>query len=198
MKPLILSLVAVLLFSCNPWKYAAEYDHKVDFNSYKTFGLLNWDRHNDDIVSPQAKEYILMAIKEELEARGYVYQKTGAEMLVSIFAIVQEETNYSAYSNHYAGYSGYGSIGVGVSVGSQGTGVGVAGYGMGPAYPYTVYKNDYEVGTLIIDLLDDSKKQIIWQGVASGRLSNEEATENSVKNKMSRLFGTLPVKKVKK
>ena len=61
-------------------------------------------------------------------------------------------------ADHYAGYSGYGYVGVGVGVGTGGAGVGVVGTGIGPMYPYTVYSNDYEVGTLVIDLLDHSKK----------------------------------------
>ena len=197
MKKFILPLVLIFLYSCNPWKFVAEYDHEVDFSTYKTFGLLNWDPHNDEVMSPQTKKYILTSIKNELEARGYVYQETNADLQVSVFAIVQEETNYAAYTNHYAGYSGYGAVGVGVGVGSGGAGVGVVGYGM-QAYPYTVYKNDYDVGTLVIDLLDHSKKQIIWQGVATGRLNNEAAAEGSVNRDIGRLFAKMPVKKVKK
>lgn len=198
MKTLLYVSVFLLLVSCNPWKYVAEYDKNVDFNTYKTFGLLNWDPHNDKIVSPQSKEYILMAIKNELEARGYVYQENDADLQVSVFAIVQEETNYAAYSDHYAAYSGYGYLAVGVAAGSGGAGVGVVGSSLGPMYPYTVYSNDYEVGTLVIDLLDHSKKQIVWQGVASGRLGREAASEDEVNRKMSLLFKEMPVKKVKK
>ncbi|MEE4260653.1 MAG: DUF4136 domain-containing protein [Bacteroidales bacterium] len=197
MRTIIISLIFLTLYSCNPWKYAAEYDPNVDFDTYKTFGLLNWDPQNDKVVSPQSKEYILMAIKNELEARGYAYQKTDADLQVSVFAIVQEETNYAAYADHYAGYTGYGSVGVGVGVGSGGAGVGVVGYGVTP-YPYTIYANDYEVGTLVIDLLDHSKKQIVWQGVASGRLGHEEATKDGIDGKMGVLFKKMPVKKVKK
>ncbi len=197
MKKIILPLVLIFLYSCNPWKFIAEYDHEVDFNTYKTFGLLNWDPHNDEVMIPQTKKYILTSIKDELEARGYIYQETDADLQVSVFAIVQEETNYAAYTNHFAGYSGYGAVGVGVGVGSGGAGVGVVGYGL-HTYPYTIYKNDYNAGTLVIDLLDHSKKQIIWQGVASGRLSNEAASEGSVKKDIGRLFSKMPVKKVKK
>jgi len=198
MKSSIYVLALILLVSCNPWKFVSEYDREVDFDTYKTFGLLNWDPHNDKIISSQNKEYLLLAIKNEMEARGYVYQENDADLQVSIFAIVQEETNYAAYSNHYAGYSGYGYVGVGASVGSGGAGVGVVGYGLGPMYPYTVYSNDYEVGTLVIDLLDHTKKQIVWQGVASGRLGHDEATKDGVDRKISLLFKKMPVKKVKK
>jgi len=198
MKKFILPLILIFLYSCNPWKFIAEYDHEADFSTYKTFGLLNWDPHNDELVSPESKKTILMAIKYELEARGYVYQETDADLQVSVFAIIQEKTNYAAYSDHYAGYSGYGAIGVGVGVGSGGVGVGVSEYGMGNMFPYTVYKNDYDAGTLVVDLLDHSKKQIVWQGVATGRLDHEQAPEGSIKKDIGRLFAKMPVKKVKK
>lgn len=44
-----------------------EYDHEADFSLYKTFGLLNWEKHNDDLADSETKQYILIAIKDELE-----------------------------------------------------------------------------------------------------------------------------------
>lgn len=198
MKKFILPLMIVLfLSSCNPWKFVGEYDHNVDFAQYKTFGLLNWDPTNDKVVRPETKKYILMAIKDQLEQRGYTYQENGADLMVSVFVLVQEETSYSAYANHYAGYTGYGSVAVGVGVGSGGAGVAAFGYGM-PNYPYTVVNHDYNVGTMIVDLLDSSKKRQVWQGVASGRLASEQVSEKSVNKDMGRLFAKFPVAKVKR
>jgi len=198
MKKFILPLMVILfLSSCNPWKFVGEYDHNVDFATFKTFGLLNWDVTNDKVVSPETKKYILMAIKSQLEERGYVYQEKDADLQVSVFVLIQEETSYSAYANHYAGYTGYGDVAVGVGVGSGGVGVGAVGYGM-PNYPYTVVNHDYNVGTVIVDLLDSAKKKRVWQGVASGRIANGTASESNVNKDMNRLFATLPVKKVKK
>lgn len=199
MKKIILPLLIIIILSaCNPWKFASKYNKEVDFTKYKTFGLLNWDSHNDELVSPQTKKYILSSIKDEMEKRGYVYQKDNADLQVSVYVIIQEETSYSAYSDHYAGYTGYGSVAVGVGVGTDGVGVGAVGYGNVGMYPFTAVKHDFDVGTLVVDLLDHSKKQIIWQGVASGRLANEQAKEKNVKRDISRLFQKLPVKIVKK
>lgn len=197
MKKIIFPLLIIFLASCNPWKYLGEYDHEVDFSSFKTFGLLNWEKYNDEQVSPETKKYILMAIKGELESRGYVYQEKDADLQVSVFIIINEETSYSAYTNHYAGYAGYGSVAFGVGVGSGGTAVGAYGYGI-PTYPYTIVNHDYNVGAFVVDLLDHSKKKIVWQGLAKGRIAHEEGTESSVRKKVGRLFASLPVKKVKK
>ncbi len=200
MKKFIIPLLILFLTSCNPWKFLGDYDKEVNFSTYKTFGLLSWDPHNDKEVTPQTKNYILMAIKNELELRGYIYQKDNAELQISIFVIVTEATSYSAYANHYAGYSGgyYSSVSVGVGVGSGGTSVGVVGYGMPNMYPYTTVKHDYNVGTVVVDMWDISKNRIVWQGVATGRLGREAATESAVNRDVGRLFQTLPVKKVKK
>jgi hypothetical protein len=197
-KLIILPILFLFMSSCSSWKFAAEYDHNVDFSKYKTFGLLSWDPHNDKVMSPQTKKYILLSIKSQLEARGYIYQKNNADLQVSVFAVVVEETSYSAYTDHYAGYSGYGAIGIGVGVGSGGVGVGVAGYGSPSMYPYTAVTHDYNVGTVVVDLLDDSKKVIVWQGVASGRIDHNAATEAEVRDNINQLFKTLPVDKVKK
>ncbi len=200
MKKYILPLLIVLfLSSCNTWKFAGEYDHNVDFSSFKTFGLLNWERHNDDQVSEQTKNYILMSIKDELEARGYVYQEDNADLQVSVFIIISEETSYSAYASQMAGYGNYGSVGIGVGVGSGGANVGAVGYGMaGGLYPYSAVKHDYNVGTFVIDLLDPKLKRNVWQGLASGRLGNEAAKKSKVQKDVGRIFQTFPVKKVKK
>jgi hypothetical protein len=200
MKNIILPILVILfLSSCNTWKFVGEYDHEVDFSTYKTFGLLNWERHNDDQVSKQTKEYILMSIKNEMESRGYIYQENNADLQVSVFIIISEETSYSAYASQMAGYGGYGSVGVGVGVGSGGASVGVVGYGMaGGMYPYSAVKHDYNVGTFVVDLLDPKKKRNVWQGLASGRIGNEAAKESKVQSDVNRLFQTFPVEKLKK
>ena len=198
MKKIIFPLLIIFLASCNPWKYVGEYDHEVDFDSFKTFGLLNWERSNDEQVSPETKKYMLMAIKAELESRGYVYQEKDADLQASIFIIINEETSYSAYSDHLAGYSGYGGVAVGVGVGTGGAGVGVVGYGLYDMYPYTAVKHDYNVGAFVVDLLDHSTKKKVWQGLAKGRLSHEQANENSISSRVERLFGSFPVKKGRK
>ena len=197
-KILYLSVLSILILSsCNPWKFVSEHDKNVDFSKFKTFGLLSWDKHNDEIVRPETKQYILMSIKSELEKRGYVYKENNADLMVSIFAIVQEKTSYSAYSDHYAGYAGYGGVAVGIGVGSDGVSAGAYGYGM-PMYPYTAVSHDYTVGTLIIDILDGAKKKVVWQGVAQGRVSQNGVTKAQVNKDMMRLFGDFPVKKKKK
>lgn len=194
MKKFILPLFTLVLIfvlgACNPWKYVGEYDHKADFSSYKTFGLLNWEKSNDNEVDQEVKQYILLAIKKELEERGYTYQKGEADLMVSVYIIVNQETSYSAYLNQYAGYGGYAAVAVGTG------GVGVVGYGV-DTYPFSTVSHDYEEGAFVVDLLDRKEKKIVWQGLAKGRVGTEKPTQMKVEDRVNRLFYTMPVKKEK-
>ena len=194
----ILIVLAFVISSCNPWKFSGKYNKSIDFEKYKTFGLLNWNKENDKEIRPETKKYILMSIKDEMEKRGYVYKQNNADLQISIYVLVNQETSYSAYVDHYAGYSGYGGVAVGVGVGTGGTTVGAVGYGMPTLYPYTTVKHDYNVGSVIVDLLDHTKKQIVWQGLAQGRIAQGGVSEANIKRDVSRLFQSFPVKKKKK
>ncbi len=198
MKKLLILTIITSLFvsSCNPWKFVGKHDENVDFTEYKTFGLLNWDPHNDKVVRPETKEYILLSIKSQHESRGYTYQENNADLMVSIYVIVQEKTSYSAYADHYAGYAGYGGVAVGVGVGTSGVQAGAVGYGL-PTYPYTTVKHDYDVGTVVIDCLDHKKKRIVWQGLAQGRLAREAYTQKMIEKDVGKIFNSFPIKKQK-
>ncbi len=199
MKYILIPILVFSLMSCSSWKFLGEYDKEADFSTYKTFGLLNWNPANDKEISPETKKSLLSSIRDELESRGYTYKEHGADLQVSVFIIVNEETSFSAYSNHYSGYHGYGAVvGVGVSVGTGGAGAGVIGYGVPSPYPYTTANHNYHVGTLIIDLLDHHKKKQVWQGVASGKIGKEQASDKNIRRDIGRLFKSLPVEKIKK
>ncbi len=57
-------------------------------------------------------------------------------------------------------------------------GYGYYGYRYGLYNAWPMYDEDrtvtYKVGTLNIDIVDAEKKQLVWEGVAEGRVSEEE------------------------
>jgi hypothetical protein len=68
-------------------------------------------------------------------------------------------------------------------------------YGAWGGYPQDVYTTHYQQGTLAIDVVDASKQQLVWQGVAQARLTkdmmeNPEATIGSV---VADIFEKYPV-----
>ena len=51
---------------------------------------------------------------------------------------------------------------------------------------------------VIVDLLDHTRKQIVWQGLAQGRIAQGGVSEANIKRDVSRLFQSFPIKKKKK
>jgi len=193
MRLFIVSLLLIFLTSCTGVKVTNNWDKKVDFKEFKTYSLYPWDTHNDQIVNDYDKQTILMAIKVEMDGRGYKQVDKDGELVVSTFVIVENRTSYQAYTNHYGGYAGYGG-GWG-----YGMGMGYYGYGYGAYNTYTVYSTDYQQGTLLIDIFRLSDKRLIWQGVGTGEITTDmEKRDRKLPMTIGHIFRKYPVAKSKK
>jgi len=67
-------------------------------------------------------------------------------------------------------------------------------YGTWTGYPY-VETVDYKEGTLSVDLVDAKKKQLVWQGVAEGEVS-EQAQQNpgpAIDTVVAKIFSNFPL-----
>ncbi len=153
-------ILIIFLSSCSSLESTYDYDRSTDFSEFKTFSFYPWDYKHGFQINEYDKQTILRSIRENLEAKGYSFQKEGGDLAVSIFLTADGKTSYEAYTNHYGGWAGYGG-----GWGYHGFGY---GYGYGPAYSHTqVTQRNYVVGTLIIDVFSISDKKLIWQGIGS-------------------------------
>ncbi len=187
MKKLLIPFIILLLFSsCTGVKISNNRDKTVDFEEFKTYSFFSWDKQNDEVVNEYDKLTILGAIKNEMNKRGYKYVEEGGDLIISVFVIVQEETSYQAYNHHFGGGWNYGYAGY------YGYGWGV-GY-VGPAYNPTVVSTSYNKGTLIIDIFRHSDKVQIWQGIASGEVTdNLNKRDRRLPMTISQVFRRFPV-----
>lgn len=148
--------VALVASACSSVHVATDYDRKADFNTYKTFAFYKPGIDKAEI-SDLDKKRILRAIESSLEAKGFTKSKK-PDMLVSIFTKTRENVNI--YQNNY-GY-GYGY-----------------GWGWSPWYwgsGYNTVSRSTE-GTLYIDFIDSSKKELVWQGMGTAALSTDMDTK---------------------
>jgi hypothetical protein len=137
---------------------ASDYDKNADFNSYKTFAFFKTGIDKAEI-SDLDKRRILRGIEAELITKGFT-KSENPDILVSIFTKSREKI--SVYNNNWGPY-GY-------------------GWGWSPWY----WNNNSQVsssteGSLYIDLIDANKKELVWQGIGRGFISN------SMKNKDERI-----------
>jgi len=177
----LLSLVVVfLLSSCSSVKVVADYDATTDFSQYKTFAF--YKKGIDKVeISDLDKRRILKAIEADLLAKGFT-KSLEPDILVNIFTKAKTKVNVTSYNGGY-GYGGYGYGGYG----------GWYPWYYGPNYGTSV--SQYTEGTLFVDLIDNNKKELAWQGIGSGALDykgNVAKKEEKVKEFVTQIMAQYP------
>ena len=151
-KSILLLFSIVLLLSCNTIKVVTDYDTKADFKKYKTFAFYKTGIDKAEI-SDLDKKRILRAVELELKAQGFT-KSNNPDILVSFFTKSRRKVNINQNNN--------------------------LGYGFGWGWnPYwgginnNVNVSEFTEGTLFIDFIDKEKKELVWQGIGTGALKNQ-------------------------
>ncbi len=177
LQTISLSLLLVVIVSCSSVRVASDYDSKVDFSQYKTFAFFKSGIDKAEI-SDLDKRRILRAIESELMAKGFT-KSENPDMLVSIFTKSNQRVN--VYNNAW-GMGGWGGYGYGWGWNPYWGG---AGYG-------TSVSTSTE-GTLYIDIIDAEKKELVWQGMGTGYLTQgREKKEALIKEFASKVMEKYP------
>ena len=168
-KLLFLPIIALVITSCSSVRVTTDFDTKVDFNQYKTFAFYKTGI-DKATISDLDKKRIMRAIETELLAKGMT-KSAAPDVLVSLFTKSREriDINDNSHSGfYYPRYYGVNQLSV----------------------------SQYTEGTLFIDLLDAKKKELVWQGVGSGALSdsNVERKEAKIKEFVNKILAEYPPK----
>lgn len=168
-------MLVLLISACSSVRVATDYDKEVNFESYKTFAFFKTGIDKAEI-SDLDKRRILRAIESELLAKGYT-KSENPDMLISIFTKSQQRVD--VYNNAW-GVGGWGWWG---------------GFGPGWGWGWNnqpVVSTQSE-GTLFIDLIDMEKKELIWQGMGTGYISQKmEKKEQQIKEFVSKIMQKYP------
>jgi len=169
---------ALVLTSCSSVRVATDYDREANFDQYKTFAFFKPGIDKAEI-SDLDKRRILRAIETELLAKGYT-KSEDPDMLVSMFT--KSTQRVDVYNNAW----GWGSWGWG----------GYGGWGWGPGWGGNQVSTSTE-GMLYIDIIDNAKKELIWQGSGTGYLvtKNIEKKEARIKEFVQKTLMQFPPEK---
>jgi hypothetical protein len=130
----------------------------ANLQSYKTYAFpakLGTDRGE---VQTPLTGYFKEAVRREMEARGYQFAEGGdADLWVNFHVNAKDQTDIRSTPsmNYGVGYYGYRG---GMYGGWGGTDV------------ETVH---YKVGTANIDVVDARRRELVWEGVAEGKLTDK-------------------------
>jgi hypothetical protein len=169
---------ALAASGCAPrFKASTNSDPTANFGSYRTFGFakpLGTDRPN---YSSLLSQYLRDAATRELEARGYK-PSDQPDLIVNFNVQTKDKINTTSVPTGpaYGGYYGY-------RTGYYGTWGG-----------YQTQVTQYTQGTLTVDLVDASRKQLVWDGTVVGRVREEDRQnlQAVVNEVMTQIFAQYP------
>jgi Domain of unknown function (DUF4136) len=163
-KFLPMLLVAVALGGCATSSgpdTRIDYDKNVDFGVYRTYGFPKETGTDRGGYSTLVTSYFKSSISTALDARGYKYVAENPDLLVNFFMNTHERTESTP--EPFGGYYSY----------RRGL------YSPWPLYDDS-YVVTYKVGTINVDIVDAAKKQLVWEGIAEGRISDEQMANPKV------------------
>ena len=159
-------LVLVLgLSACTTFKVKTDHDPTADFSSFKTFAFGGPAEMNKGGIYDNSlmRKRIESAVVRELTSKGLrqVALDDPQDLLVHYWVNVQDKQRLES-----------GGTSVGVARGPYG------GYGWGAGYGGGVTTVEYKEGTLILDLIEATKKQLVWRATIVGTL--QDSTKDNV------------------
>ncbi len=167
---------ATLVSSCTSVSVDSDFDHDIDFSKYKTFA---WYDHSNSKYKPQHANQIVdarihRAIASELLGKGFTQTAPDtADLLITYFTSTEQKIDvyHSGYGYGYGYWGGY--------------------WGPYGGYP-TTSVSQYDVGTLVLDLIEREKNDLVWRGMIQKALSRSDSSEQKIKKHVARLLSGFP------
>lgn len=159
-----------------------DYDRAADFSKYRTYNFLSTTDGNPAEFQSIGQQMMQQAASREMEARGYT-KSDNPDLVINFKGKLEEKTDIQSTPAPYYGptwgYRGWG-----------GAPYGAYGYGGGTE----VTTRRYNVGTLVMDIIDREQRQAVFQGgledvVTSKMMQDRQGTIN---NAVAEIFAKYP------
>jgi hypothetical protein len=150
---MVLILAPVLVLA---QKTSSDFDKTANFASYHTYAM----KDGTPATDPLMDQRIVSALKTQLAAKGFTPSPT-PDVFVTYHVSVEKQKDISAYS----------------------MGGGPYGWGWGGGWGQTdVRVNEIPIGTLVIDMVDAKKNQMVWRGMGTKEIDPQAKAEKRDKN----------------
>jgi hypothetical protein len=139
-------------------KTSFDFDKTIDFSRYKSYAL----KDGTKVGQPLIDNRIVAAMEEQLKAKGLTRNDSAPDIVVVYHVAFDKQKDITTFSS--GGYGGY-------------------GYGWGGGWGTTdVRVNEILVGTLVIDIADSGKKEVVWRGMGVKEVDTQAKAEKRDKN----------------
>ena len=182
MRYALLTLTLACLAACSSGpQVRADQDPAADFSSYRTYAFVEQPGTDRAGYSTLITTHFKNAIQRQMEARGYTLTDENPDLLVNFFTSMRERTDTRSSQGVFLGTRYYRDrFGI---------------YSAWPLYARGSETTNYQVGTASVDVVDAARRQLIWEGVAEGRISSD-ARENpgqAIASAVEDIFAKYPV-----
>jgi len=179
MKALLTAAAIVLLAPtlALAQKTSFDFDKTTDFSKFKTYTLKDGTKVNDPLIHNR----IVAAIEAEMVAKGLSKNDAMPDVVVVYHIAFDKKQDITTFSSGYGGYGPY-------------------GYGWGGGWggsTTSTQVRDILIGTLVVDIADAKKGQLVWRGMGVKEVNtqnNPEKRDKSINNAVQKIFKNYPPK----
>jgi len=170
---LILCLGFCLAASAHAQKIKVEYDKSLDFAQFKTYAFDTMS----ETGKPMLRLAILGAVQHDLNQRGLTQVAEHPDLYVQMYGATDNDFTAHYHDPVYGG-----------AIPPLNSGV-VLWHNI----PGTVTSVVIPKGTLVIDLIDANKHQLVWRGIAKAKLSDQrDKLLDQVNTAVEKMFAQYP------
>ncbi|MGX9460164.1 DUF4136 domain-containing protein [Shewanella sp. A14] len=185
MKHLFIAAAVLALSACSTMKSTSDFDPSVSFEQYKTYSWV--EKKNNDAgyhLDGLMDQRVRAAIETQLSQKGISKtDKQTADLLVNYITKVDKKINIDTFNSHY-GYNPY--------YGPR--------WGWGGSIQSETTVREYDVGTLMVDLVDNKTGILVWRGTVADTVREQSTPEeriNSINKAISTVMMNYPPKPTK-
>jgi hypothetical protein len=157
----------------------ADFDKSADFGKYRTFGYVAQPSTDAGDAKSLSTQILQAAATREMETRGYT-RADNPDLVINFKGKLEEKTDVESVPAPYYGpgwgYGGWYGAPYGGWGGSQ------------------VTTRRYNVGTLVMDVVDREKRQVVFQGGVEDVVTKEmlRNREQSLNGAVAHIFSKYP------
>jgi hypothetical protein len=151
-------------------KTSYDYDKATNFATFKTYAL----KDGTKVGNPLIDNRIVDAIESEMAAKGFTKDEANPNVFVTYHIAFDKEKDISTWSTGYGPYGWH--------------------YGMGST---DVQVREILIGTLVVDMADAARKEVVWRGVGVKEIDTQakpEKRDKNIKEAMKKIFKNYPPK----
>ncbi|MBO1895840.1 DUF4136 domain-containing protein [Shewanella sp. BF02_Schw] len=175
MKTLFIAAAVLALSACSTLKSTSDFDPSVSFEQYKTYSWV--EKKNEDAgyhLDGLMDQRVRAAVETQLSQKGISKaNKQNADLLVNYITKVDKKINIDTFNSNF-GYNPY--------YGPR--------WGFGGSLHSETTVREYDVGTLMVDLVDNKTGKLIWRGTVADT-EREQSTPEERINTINQAIGTV-------